>query len=130
MLEFYNLTADNSIGCFILSVDVEGLMLPGGAWHIIVYRSNGLYGSIDITSYETNTIRKATRGVYGGVLHPIAWVNPPLIGGKEYRTIDRYQGVAVIKKVDTSGNILWRAEHETSWHLLSSASYVSAATVE
>ena len=105
-------------------------MLPGGAWHLTVYRSNASYGSIDITSYETNTKRKATRGLYGGALHPIAWVNPPLIGGIEYRTTDRYQGVAVYKKVDAAGNVLWRAEHEATWHLLASSDSVANATVE
>lgn len=130
MLDFYNLTADNSIGYFILSVDIEGLMLPGGAWHLTVYRSNSLYGSIDLTSYETNTIRKATRGFYGGAFYPVAWINPPLLTGIEYRTIDRYKGAAVYKKVNANGDILWRVEGETSWHLLSSASYVSAASVE
>ena len=58
------------------------------------------------------------------------WINPPLNIGVEYRTTERYQGVAVYKKVDTAGNILWRSEYETSWHLLSSANYVMPATVE
>ncbi len=58
------------------------------------------------------------------------WVTPPLHKGVEYRTTERYQGVAVYKKVDASGNILWRKYGESQWHLLSSASYVAAATVE
>lgn len=58
------------------------------------------------------------------------WVNPPMITGTEYRTTERYQGAAVYKKVDASGNILWRKDGETQWHMLSSASYVAAATVE
>lgn len=58
------------------------------------------------------------------------WRNPPLNLYEEYRTTDRYKGVAVYKKVDASGNILWRAENETSWHLLSAASYVAPAAVE
>ena len=56
--------------------------------------------------------------------------HPPLEVGVVYRTSDRYKGAAVYKMVDAAGNILWRAEYENSWHLLSSASYVSPATIE
>lgn len=57
-------------------------------------------------------------------------LNPPMKVNTEYRTAERYKETAVYKKVDASGNILWRIEGETQWHLLSSASYVAAATVE
>lgn len=55
---------------------------------------------------------------------------PPMELGVEYRTTKRYKGVAVYEKVDTNGNILWRSENETSWHLLTSVDYVATATVE
>ena len=58
------------------------------------------------------------------------WVNPPLNSYEEYRTTDRHQGIAIYKKIDSNGNILWRKEDEIVWHLLSSASYVAPATVE
>lgn len=58
------------------------------------------------------------------------WENPPLEMGVEYRTTKRYKGVAVYEKVDTNGNILWRAANETTWHLLASSSSVVNATVE
>ena len=58
------------------------------------------------------------------------WVNPPMADGVEYRTTERYQNTAVYKKVDASGNVLWRKDGETNWHLLTSANYVSAATLE
>lgn len=61
---------------------------------------------------------------------PWEWVNPPMYPGVEYRTTERYKGLAVYKMVDTAGNVLWRSETEQSWHLLSSASYVVPATVE
>lgn len=130
MLDAYELTADKSVGYFVIAVNTEGLMLPGGSWHITVYRSNASFGSFEIISYETNMTRKTTRGLHGGSLLPITWYNPPLLAGVEYRTSDRYKGSVVFKKVDANGNILWRAGHETSWHLLSAASYVSPATVE
>lgn len=130
MLDAYALTGNTSVGYFTIAVNREDLMIPGGSWHITVYRSNERYGSFELISYETNTVRKATRGLYGGSLHLIAWDNPPLVSGKEYRTIERYKGVPVHKKLDSAGNILWRAEHENQWHLLFSASYVSPATIE
>lgn len=58
------------------------------------------------------------------------WSNPPLLQGVEYRTTKRYKDSAVYEKVDTSGNILWRADNETTWHLLASSSSVANASVE
>ncbi len=66
----------------------------------------------------------------GGEWSPWEWVNPPMGIGVEYRTIERYQDAAVYKKLDSNGNILWRKDGETQWHMLASASYVAAATVE
>ncbi len=57
-------------------------------------------------------------------------LNPPLLEGVEYRTTDRYNGAAIYKKIDSSGDILWRIDGETKWRLLTSASYVATATVE
>jgi hypothetical protein len=58
------------------------------------------------------------------------WENPVLDPGFEYRTTERYKGYVVIKKVNSKGDVLWRAENETSWRLLTSASAVAPATVE
>ena len=65
-----------------------------------------------------------------GVWSEWGWVNPPLTTNVEFRTTERYKGVAVYKKVDANGNILWRRDGESQWHLLSSADYVATATVE
>ena len=130
MKDAYNLTADKSIGYFIIMVGSEGAMLAGGAWHITVYRSNEKYGSFEIISYDTKATRKSSRVLYAGDFLPIAWYNPPLLAGVEYRTTKRYNGFAVYEKVDANGNILWRAENETTWHLLASSSSIANATVE
>ena len=58
------------------------------------------------------------------------YVNPMFEVDVEYRTTERHQGVAVFKKVDANGNILWRKQGESQWLLFSPASYVSPATVE
>ena len=58
------------------------------------------------------------------------WVNPPMMAGTEYRTTERYQGAAVYKKVNSSGDVLWRKDGESKWHLLTSADYIADATIE
>lgn len=65
-----------------------------------------------------------------GVWSVWEWITPPMTVNVEYRTTERYQGAAVYKKVNSNGDVLWRKDGETQWHLLSSASYVAAATVE
>lgn len=130
MLDAYNLTANDSVGYFAIYSNVPDIMLLGGVWHMTVYRRDTNYGSFDLVSYDINTTKKMTRNLFEGLMSPIAWDNPPLGVGVEYRTTERYQNAAVYKKVDTNGNILWRAEYENSWHLLSSAEYVATATVE
>ena len=65
-----------------------------------------------------------------GVTWTEEWANPPMKVDVEYRTTERYLGSAVYKKVDSNGNILWRKEGETDWHLLASANYIAAATLE
>lgn len=66
----------------------------------------------------------------GGKSWTEEWVNPPMAAGVEYRTTERYKGSAVYKKVDANGNVLWRKDGESEWHLLASANYISTATVE
>ena len=66
----------------------------------------------------------------GSVWNEWEHLNPPLLVGVEYRTTDRYNGASVFKKIDSNGDILWRADGETKWRLLTSASYVTTATVE
>lgn len=65
-----------------------------------------------------------------GVWSEWEWVNPPLVTNVEYRTTERYKGAAVYKKVDANNDTLWRKDGESQWHLLASADYVAAATVE
>ena len=77
----------------------------------------------------------ATNTVLKRFCHQNVWgewevENPPLLTGVEYRTTERYKGVAVYKKVDTAGNILWRPENETTWRILAAASNVAPASVQ
>ena len=96
--------------------------------HLVVanYDANACRQTLYPVAYDTVLTRMRYNGVWG------EWeaINPPMFTGVEYRTTDRYQGVAVYKKVDATGNILWRKDGESRWHLLSSANYVAEATVE
>jgi hypothetical protein len=130
MLDAYALTADSSIGYFIIYSNVPDLMLLGGVWHMTVYRSDASYGSFELSSYDVTTTRKMTRSLYEGLLQLIAWENPPMVEGVEYRTTERYQNAVVYKKVDSNGNILWRSENETTWRILAAANNVAPASVQ
>lgn len=77
-----------------------------------------------------NALHSAERRKIDGTWTPWEWVNPPMVAGTEYRTIERYKGSAVYKKVNSNGDVLWRKDGESQWHMLASASYVAAATVE
>ena len=90
------------------------------------YDSNNTHHTIYNSASNSIFHRHCRQGVWGAYQVE----NPPLIYGGEYRTMERYQGSDVWKKVDAAGNILWRKDGETQWHLLASASYVAAATVE
>ena len=77
-------------------------------------------------SYDSTLVRYFKNSVWS----EWEWENPPMEVGMEYRTTERYKGSAVYKKVNSNGDVLWRKDGETQWHLLTSASYVTAATVE
>ena len=130
MLDAYNLTADDSIGYFAIYSNLENLMLGGGVWHLTVYKRDESYGIIEANSYDLKSTRKMVRCRYEGGFQPIAWDNPPMAQGIEYRTTERFHNEVVYKKIDANGNILWRKESESTWRLLSAASYVSPASVE
>ena len=119
----FNSMSDNTSRLITVGVQSGSLM---GFWTVKINRIGALTGSVIAWCYG-DTIQKA---FFGGVWKPWEYVNPPMYMGVEYRTTERYSGSAVYKMVDTAGNILWRAEGEQSWHLLSSASYVIPGTVE
>lgn len=89
---------------------------PSQVYQFFLNQSNGCV----LQRYTTN----------GGVSWVEEWVNPPMASGVEYRTTERYLGSAVYKKVDASGNVLWRKDGESEWHLLTSANYIATATLE
>lgn len=94
---------------------------------LVLNRSNSYVAQV-IFYLRYITIRYSNDG--GSTWTEWEHLNPPMKVNTEYRTAERYKETAVYKKVDANGNILWRAENETSWHLLASADYVATATVE
>lgn len=128
------------------AADFDGYLTTG--WYRYINYSNAslvpgfalYYAICRVDSVSENYIVQTLYPVYvgctlqrycrNGVWSEWEWVNPPMYVDVEYRTTDRYKGYAVYKKVDANGNVLWRGDNETSWHLLSSSSFVAAATVE
>ena len=102
---------------------------PSGFDNCVIY-ANITNGDIYLTATYAEMTARRYYSSYAKAWQPWEYENPPLSTGVEYRTTDRYRSMAVYKKVDANGNILWRKDGETQWHLLSSASYVAAATVE
>ena len=104
--------------------------------------------TFDYSNYSFFVVARNTSQIYQYFFHPSngcvlqryttnggktwveEWVNPPMASGVEYRTTERYLGVSVYKKVDANGNVLWRKDGESEWHLLTSSNYIAAATLE
>jgi hypothetical protein len=121
--------ADNSVRHLTINDNIGNTFFGGGVTHITIYRANYYYATVEAIRYYANGAAKWLRCKHSTWL-PWEWDNPAIDPGTEYRTTDRYHGVAVYKKVDASGNILWRKDGESQWRLQASASYVAAATVE
>jgi hypothetical protein len=119
----------HSIRHICVSDNVGTTIFFGGMTHITINKVTDEYASVEAVRYHTSGVLMWKRCKYVTWLG-WEWVNPPLDTDFEYRTTERYHGYAVIKKMDAAGNILWRAEHETSWRLLSSASVIAPATME
>lgn len=108
---------------------------PNGNWWTILHIAHtadyaiqygfAYQGLADVT---TGTV--VQRVFYNGTWQSWEYINPPMTTGVEYRTTKRYKDSAVYEKVDTNGNILWRKDGESQWHLLTSSDYVATATVE
>lgn len=120
---------EHSIRHICVSDNVGSTIFFGGMTHLTINKVTDEYASVEAIRYHTSGVLMWKRCKYQ-TWRAWEWVNPPLDSGYEYRTTERYHGYAVIKKMDAVGNILWRAEHETAWRLLHSASALAPATVE
>ena len=116
-----------SNGYFRTASYTDNIKMSHGVAHVRRYDEKEVVQNIFRTTTGIERVRYTTDG---GSTWVEEYVNPPMEAGVEYRTTKRYKGRAVYEKVDTNGNILWRAENETTWHLLASSSSVANATVE
>ena len=72
----------------------------GGAHNFfgILARSSANNGSLSLQSaFGQGTL--AQKAKYSGVWQPLEWVNPPMVLGTEYRTVERYKGKVVYAKL-------------------------------
>lgn len=102
---------------------------PGGFENCVI-QANITDGDVYLTATYAEMTAKCYYSSYAKAWQPWEYENPPMFPGVEYRTTERYHNVPVYKKVNSNGDILWRKDGESQWHLLTSASYVAAATVE
>ena len=116
----------HSIRHICVSDNVGSTIFFGGMTHITINKVTNEYASVEAIRYHTSGVLMWKRSKYVTWLG-WEWVNPTFDTGYEYRTTERYHGYAVIKKMDAVGNILWRAENETTWRLLASASNIAPA---
>lgn len=120
---------DNSVRHICTNDYVGGTIFMGGETHLTIYKVTSSYACVEAIKYHSTGVYKWRCSKYI-TWQTWEWENPSFDSGFEYRTTERYHGYPVIKKMDASGNILWRAEHESSWRLLTSASAVVQATLE
>lgn len=80
--------------------------------HVAKYNSNYLVQEMYplIKGYRYKLLRWCSGGTWAE-----EWVNPPMVVDTEYRTIERIDNKAVYKKKNTSGEILYRLDGETTW---------------
>lgn len=98
------------------------------------------YANVQVYCIEPSSCVQEVRPLASNVVlrrycHQGSWKeweveNPPMYVGVEYRTAECYKGAAVYKKLEASGNIVWRVEGESTWRALATANYVSPASVE
>lgn len=119
----------NSVRHLCINDNTGASIFFGGMAHFTIYKVSNEYATVEAIKYHFNGVYKWRCSKFI-TWQQWEWENPSFDSGYEYRTTERYHGYAVIKKMDASGNILWRAEHETTWRLLTSASAVVPASVE
>lgn len=132
----YGLGSSGRVGLDYNALTANGWYYMGGESCVNVPTDKWMfqYGHTFVENREGSRIFQTLK--FGGVIahryssdggetwSDLEFANPPMKMGVEYRTIERYLGEAVYKKVDESGNILWRKETDTQWRLLTTASFV------
>lgn len=101
----------------------------GGHYDVDIFKQSENYAIITAVSpigYGT-TLQRVW---FGGVLYDWEWVNPRMIVGVEYRTIERYKDRAIYKKIDADGNIMCRLDGDTEWKSFASLLGASGGAVD
>lgn len=67
-----------------------------------LWRYTANYGVLEAVSYSGLSARKC---FYAGEWQPWEWINPPMIAGVEYQTVERYNNKPVYVKLVDCGNL-------------------------
>lgn len=89
---------NESVG-FYTFVDNTGSIFNGGTAHATVYRANNLYTTVTFVKYHHTDVVKFVKTLYNGTWLPLAWENPPMTIGVEYRTTEKHKGLPVYVKL-------------------------------
>lgn len=106
-------TPDTRMRVVRVHITVNELDLLGGSWFFTIYRYNSSNYSVTAKHASSNYV--ARRAMTSGVLGDWEWDNPPMVTDTEYRTTERINKKVVLRKVDSSGRILYRLSGETVW---------------
>lgn len=102
LTEVVNKLPNESVG-FYTFVDNDGAIFNGGTAHATVYKANNLYTTVTFVKYHHTDVVKFVKTLYNGSWLPLAWENPPMTAGVEYRTTEKHKGLPVyVKLIDIS----------------------------
>ena len=94
-----------------IDVQVDGLGLGYGVWHLNIRKCGPGYGVVEAITYNTEESYRTIAPLmmqrnWYGYLSKWAWVNPPLKVGIEYLTTELWMGKGVYTKVIDCGSAL------------------------
>lgn len=94
----------NTVRFLVISPKTSNYLFGGCGTLCELYCRTKDYGTAKFTWYsDYKTPNIAYKNIYGGVWDPLAWLNPPMALGAEYRTTERWNGSPVYTKLLDGG---------------------------
>jgi hypothetical protein len=79
--------------------------LGNWTWTGIFFRSSDNYAILEVSSGVGIHVSNLTKTLSGGTWTPVEWLNPPMIKGVRYRTMERYASGSVYVELGTDGKV-------------------------
>ena len=84
-----------------------------GACAVTLYKGTDAYASLVTIGHSNKYAYGWRMQKRGGVWEAFEWIDPPMNVDVVYRTIERYNGNAVYKKLSSDGVLYWSTDKET-----------------